>query len=175
MLLTGMGATAVLLAILGIYGVLSYVVAQRTRDIGIRVSLGGTAWEILRTVVGDVVALASVGVVVGLVLAQSTGPAVRSALVGEVPTGPWILVGVSALVLATVLAASLAPALRALQVDPLVAFRADQGVMANDGLPARLRAQTFPPLSPPPSTPRWGERAEPGGSARCTPPTRRGA
>ena len=124
-LLTGMGATAVLLAILGIYGVLSYVVAQRTRDIGIRVSLGGTAWQILRTVVGDVVTPALVGVALGLVLAQATGSVVRSALVGEVPPGPWILVGVSALVLATVLAASLVPALRALRVDPLVAFTAD--------------------------------------------------
>jgi putative ABC transport system permease protein len=124
-LLVGLGAVAVLLAILGIYGVLSYAVVRRTREIGIRVSLGGTSGEILRSVLGAFLALSGGGILLGLGLAVLTGPLVRSALVGATPTGPWILVEVTGVVLATVLVASLVPALRALRVDPLVAFKTE--------------------------------------------------
>jgi len=124
-LLAGLGGTAVLLAIVGIYGVLSYTVVQRTRDIGIRVSLGGATGAILRSVLGGFVLMAAAGVALGVGLSLATGSVVRSALIGEVPTGPWILVGVSVLAVVTVMVAGLIPAMRALRVDPLVAFRAD--------------------------------------------------
>ncbi|MGD8322174.1 MAG: ABC transporter permease [Gemmatimonadota bacterium] len=122
-LLGGLAGVAVLLAVLGIYGVLSYAVVRRTREIGIRMSLGGTAGEILRSVLGVFLGLSGVGVVLGVGLAVATGSLVRSALVGAVPTGPWILLGVTAMVLSTVVLASLIPALRALRVDPVVAFK----------------------------------------------------
>jgi predicted permease len=124
-LLSGLGGVAVLLAVLGIYGVLSYAVVRRTREIGIRVSLGGTAREILRSVLGAFLVLSLVGTVLGLGLAVVTGPVMRSALVGAVPTGPWILIEVTGVVLATVLVAGLVPAVRALRVDPLVAFKTE--------------------------------------------------
>ncbi|MCG6955262.1 MAG: ADOP family duplicated permease [Gemmatimonadetes bacterium] len=122
-LLGGLAGVAVLLSVLGIYGVLSYAVVRRTREIGIRMSLGGTAGEILRSVLGFFLALSGVGIALGVGLAVVTGSLVRSALVGAVPTGPWILGGVAVLVLATVVVASLVPALRALRVDPVVAFK----------------------------------------------------
>lgn len=125
LLLGGLSGVAVLLAILGVYGVLSYAVVRRTREIGIRVSLGGTAREILQSVIGAFLVLSAGGVALGVALAVVTGPLVRSALVGAIPAGPWILVAVTATVLATVLVASVVPALRALRVDPLVAFRSD--------------------------------------------------
>jgi len=124
-LLGGLAGVAVLLAVLGIYGVLSYAVVRRTREIGIRVSLGGTAGEILRSVLGVLLGSSGVGVALGLGLAVATRSVVRSALVGAVPTGPWILLGVTALVLVTVAVASLIPALRALRVDPVVAFKVE--------------------------------------------------
>lgn len=125
LLLTGLAGTAVLLAVLGIYGVLSYAVVRRTRDIGIRVSLGGTRGSILRSVLGRFLTLAGVGIVLGLGLSVASGSLARTALVGAMPAGHWILAGVSAVVLATVTVASLVPAIRVLRVDPLVAFKAD--------------------------------------------------
>lgn len=125
LILSGLGGVAVFLSLLGVYSVLSYAVVRRTRDIGIRVSLGGTAPEILREVLGGFLALAGLGVAVGVALAAASASVVKSALVGEAPSGPGILLTVSGMVLLTVVCASLIPAMRALRTDPLVAFKAD--------------------------------------------------
>lgn len=125
LILTVLAGTATLLAILGVYSVLAYGVVQRTREIGIRVSLGGTHVEILRAVLGRGLLMAAIGAVLGLALATGTGTVVRSALVGVSPADQWVLVGVTGVVIVTAAIASLVPALRAVRVDPLVALRGD--------------------------------------------------
>jgi predicted permease len=114
---------ALLLAIMGVYAVMSYVTAQRTGEFAIRAALGASRGEILGMVLRGAGQLAATGAAAGVVLALATGRVLANLLFGLTPTDMLTYVIVSALVLPAVLLAALRPALRASRTDPLVALR----------------------------------------------------
>ena len=117
------GGIALLLASVGIYGVMSYTVAQRTREIGVRVALGARSSAVLGMVLRHGARLVAVGTVVGLVLAVVLGRVMASILVDIDATDTVVLLGVVVVQIVVVLAASVIPAWRSLRVDPVAALR----------------------------------------------------
>jgi predicted permease len=115
--------TALLLAGMGIYGVISYIVSERTREIGIRLALGAQSRNILRMVVRQGLGLALAGAAVGLVGALIVAHLMAGLLYGIRPTDPFTFAGVALLLIAVALLACYIPARRAIRVDPLVALR----------------------------------------------------
>ena len=122
-LLTIFAATALLLAAVGIYGVLSYTVAQRTRDIGIRMALGATQSTIARDVLSQGLVLTGIGLATGLIGALVCARLIQSILYGVHPTDVTTFFVVSALLACVALVASYLPARKASRVDPMVALR----------------------------------------------------
>jgi len=116
---------ALLLAAIGVYGVLAYLVTQRTREIGLRLALGARPGSVLRLVVGHSFRLSAIGVALGAAAALLLGPAIESQLYGVRPRDAATLAAVSAALLAVALLAAYLPARRATRVDPLVALRVD--------------------------------------------------
>jgi predicted permease len=122
---SGFAVLAVLLAAVGLYGTLAYMVSRRTREIGVRLAFGARRDTILRMVLGDALRLAAVAVVVGVPLSLAVGYSLRAFLFGVTPTDPAALAGAClVLTIATLLAAYL-PARRAAAVDPIVALRCE--------------------------------------------------
>jgi predicted permease len=117
--------TALTLAAVGIYGVLSYLVSQRTREIGIRVAVGAGPAEVLRLVVGRGLALALAGVVIGVATAFAASRVMESLLFGVEPRDPMTFIGVPVVLTLVALVASVVPAIRAARVDPIVALRTE--------------------------------------------------
>jgi putative ABC transport system permease protein len=124
-LLGTFAGTALFLAALGIFGVMSYAVVQRSREIGIRVALGADPKQVLGMVLGHASLLAVGGVGLGLTGALSLSRAMGSLLFELSPTDPTTLAGVAVLLLAVALLASYLPARRATRVDPLIALRSE--------------------------------------------------
>jgi predicted permease len=122
-LVGGFAGLAVLLASIGIYGLLAYMVGQRSREIGIRMALGARRDDILRMFLRKGVALAGVGIVAGLVISASTASMMASLLYGVRPHDPAVFLIVPLLLLAVAALASYLPARRATKVDPIVALR----------------------------------------------------
>src|SRR5688572_18594481 len=122
-LMTAFGALGLLLAAVGVYGVIAYGVAQRTREIGVRVALGASRADIVRQVVGSGMQPVLVGAVVGLGAVWALERFVRSLLYGVKPSDPAILIGTLALLGAAALIASWLPARKAATVEPLIALR----------------------------------------------------
>ena len=115
----------VTLAALGLYGVLAYVVAQRTRELGIRTALGADARDVAGLVLGDGARLAGAGLLAGTVLFLAGGRVLAAQLYGVGPRDPLTVVGGVVLLGAVALLASWLPARRATRVDPAVALRAE--------------------------------------------------
>jgi putative ABC transport system permease protein len=126
MWLTGLFAVvALLVAVVGVYGVLSYTVAQRTQEIGIRIALGADARQVSRMVIGDGLRLVGVAVVAGLALSLGASRFLRNQLFGIPATDLLTLVAVTFVLGVVALLACYIPARRASRVDPLVALRMD--------------------------------------------------
>ena len=126
MLLLGIFAgVALALAAVGIYGVISYAVSQRTRELGIRLALGATGAAVQRMVVGHGIGLAVMGVALGVAGALALTRLMQSLLFGVSATDPVTFIGVAALLAAVAIVASWVPARRASRVDPLSALRAE--------------------------------------------------
>jgi putative ABC transport system permease protein len=116
---------AVALASLGIFGVISHLVAQRTSELGLRMALGAQASDLRRLVLGQGLRPVFVGLAVGAAGALAAGRALRSLLFGVSPTDPAIVLGAVALLMACAVAACYLPAQRATRIDPLKALRAE--------------------------------------------------
>ena len=120
-----MGVLALLIASVGVYSVMSYLVAQRTHEIGVRIALGASGQNIVGIVVRSSVGMAALGIVIGLVLALAAGRYVEPLLFDTSPRDAVVFGGVTGVMLAVALLASVLPALRAKSVDPMEALRAD--------------------------------------------------
>lgn len=119
------GALALLLSSIGLYGVVSFSVSRRVREMGIRMSLGADARQVLRMVVGRALGMVVVGGVVGLAVAFVLARLVRTFLVGIAPGDPLTLIGVPLLLVTVAMVAALIPARRASRVNPVEALRSE--------------------------------------------------
>jgi ABC-type antimicrobial peptide transport system permease subunit len=117
--------TALLLAGLGIYGVISYVVSERTHEIGIRLALGASRRRILEMVVRQGLRLAIAGAAAGLVCSLAVSRAMGALLYGVRPSDPLTFASVTLLLVAVALAACCVPARRAIRVEPAIALRGE--------------------------------------------------
>jgi predicted permease len=124
-LATAFAGLAVLLAMIGLYGVMSFIVTRRTREIGIRLALGSSRSGAVGLVARETVALAGIGVTIGLSLVWAGGRLVESQLYGVRPLDPVIVAGAMALLAVVAVGASALPALRASSVQPTEALRVD--------------------------------------------------
>jgi putative ABC transport system permease protein len=119
------GAVALILAAIGLYGTVSYHVAQRTREIGVRMALGSSPADVVWLILRRALALVAIGLVVGVPIAFGGGKVMAAELFGLAGQSPYFTLGAGVLLLGVALAASALPARRAAQVDPLIALRAD--------------------------------------------------
>ncbi len=122
-MISALGALALLIAAVGIYGVMSYTVSQRTQELGIRTALGARSTDVLSLMLGHGFRLALAGVIVGTVASLALSRLVTGFVVGVSPTDPLTFVGVAMLLTVVALLASLIPARRAARVDPMKALR----------------------------------------------------
>ena len=124
-LFTAFGALALGIAVVGLLGVVSYAVTQRTQELGVRLALGGTGVRIASLVVGDALRMVSVGVGIGIAAALAAGPVIASLLFQTSPWEPASIAVAALVLLAATLVAAAWPAWRAARVPPMVALRAE--------------------------------------------------
>jgi ABC-type antimicrobial peptide transport system permease subunit len=121
----GFGSVALLLACVGLYGLMSHAVLRRTGEIGLRMALGALPGHVLRTVLGECLLLVGLGILTGLAAALGAGRLIASMLFGVTPADP-LTYGVVAVILVVVtLLAALGPARRASRLDPVVALKVE--------------------------------------------------
>jgi putative ABC transport system permease protein len=119
------GAAAILLAAIGLNGLLAFTMASRSQEIGVRIALGARAEDILGLVLREGMLLAGAGAMIGAVLAYAAGRAMEALLAGVSPADPRTFLAVGLLSVILTLASGLAPALRAVRMDPLSAIRTE--------------------------------------------------
>jgi putative ABC transport system permease protein len=119
------GSLALLLSMIGVFGVLAYSVQQRTRELGVRIALGATPGSVLRLVLSGAGRVIAFGTVLGMALAAGFGQAMSSFLFGVQPLDLTTFIGVGSVLVITATIAMATPAIRATRVDPVVAFRAE--------------------------------------------------
>jgi ABC-type antimicrobial peptide transport system permease subunit len=124
-LLSAFSSMALVLAAIGLYGVIAYSVSQRTREIGIRLAMGAQRGDVLRLIVGEGFKTAAVGVVLGLIAGRFATRVLDRLLFGVTATDPFIFVTNAGMLVAVALLASAIPARRASRVDPMVALRCE--------------------------------------------------
>jgi ABC-type antimicrobial peptide transport system permease subunit len=124
-LLTIFGALALMLAAIGLYGVGSYAVSQRTREIGVRMALGARPSSVLSLVLGNGMLLVGIGLAVGLVVSFFVAGAMAALIVGVNPHDPLTFAATPVLLAIIALVASYVPARRATRIDPLLALRTE--------------------------------------------------
>jgi ABC-type antimicrobial peptide transport system permease subunit len=117
------GGMALLLGIVGLYGVIAYSVSQRTHELGIRMALGAQKSNVLRLVLAEGMKLALIGVCLGIASASAVTRFLTTLLYGVKPNDPLTFIAVALLLIAVTLLASYFPALRAAKVDPIAALR----------------------------------------------------
>jgi ABC-type antimicrobial peptide transport system permease subunit len=122
-LVSGFAVVALLLASIGIYGLLAYMVGQRSREIGLRMALGAQRSDILRLILRKGLVLAAVGIVAGVIIAEATASMMASLLYGVHPHDLLVFVSVPILLFMVAVLASYIPARRAAKVDPMAALR----------------------------------------------------
>ena len=122
-LVAAFAGTALVLAVAGIYGVMSYTVAQRRREIGVRVALGASRGQVFRTIVGQGLITTGIGVTLGVIAALGLTRTLENLLFGVTPTDPVTFASVIAVLIAVAMLACYLPALRATDVDPIEALR----------------------------------------------------
>ena len=125
MLVSGFAALGLILASLGIYGVISYSVARQTQEIGIRMALGATAGKVQWTVIQNTLRLAAAGILLGTVAALAVSRAISSLLFNTAPSDPTTFVGMILLLCSVALFAGYVPARRASRIDPMIALRSN--------------------------------------------------
>ena len=125
MLVSSFAIVGLLLAVVGLYGVIAFLVAQRRREIGLRIALGASRVDILRLVVARGMVLVAIGGVAGLVVASFLSRLLSSLLFSVGPHDPLSLAGVALVLIAVALLAMLVPAFSAMNVDPNVALRCE--------------------------------------------------
>ncbi len=118
-------SVAVLLAAIGLYGLISYLVRQRTREIGLRLAFGAETGTILRLVIGQGLVLAGTGIAIGVAAAFAVTRVMANFLFGVTATDPLTFIVIPAVLLAVAILASYIPARRAMSVDPMEALRAE--------------------------------------------------
>ncbi|PYT67008.1 MAG: hypothetical protein DMG42_27885 [Acidobacteria bacterium] len=118
-----LGTLGLLLAVVGVYGVISYAASQRTHEIGIRMALGAQPFQTLKMIFAQALAIVGVGVIAGVLAAAAMARLVGNLLIGVPPLDPLTYSAASLLLAAVALAASYLPARRAMRVDPMVALR----------------------------------------------------
>jgi putative ABC transport system permease protein len=119
------GGLALLLAVLGVYGVMANMVAQRTHEIGVRMALGATSTDVLRLTVGQTGRLTVVGVAIGVALSFLLQRLIEAGLLGVASSDARITATLAAILAASALAAGYLPARRAASIDPTVALRGE--------------------------------------------------
>jgi putative ABC transport system permease protein len=126
LVLAGFGVASIALAAVGLYGTLAYLTALRTQEFGVRMALGASAWQVLRVVAGEGIALAAAGAALGLAGAMAATGALRGLLYNVTPFDGVTLAAVVAVVSATALVASIHPAWRASRTNPMHVLRAGE-------------------------------------------------
>jgi putative ABC transport system permease protein len=122
-LLTGFAALAALLALVGVYGLLSFSVSRRVRELGVRIALGAGRGRVMRLVLGQSALLVSIGLVAGIALALAVSRLLRTLLFGVRSEDPGTIALMAVGIAIAAAVASLPPALRASRIDPVVALR----------------------------------------------------
>jgi ABC-type antimicrobial peptide transport system permease subunit len=117
------GALGLLLSVVGLYGVVSFMVGRRTQEIGVRMALGASRGRVLRMIVANGLALVSVGLVVGLAASMAVTRLMSDLLFGVSPWDIGTFVSIAAILVLSAIAASAIPAIRAMRVDPMTALR----------------------------------------------------
>jgi putative ABC transport system permease protein len=124
-LLSIFAALALVLAVIGIYGVMSWSVAQRTQEIGIRMAVGADSGGVLKLILGRGLKLGAAGLAIGLAITLALTRVLAGQLFEISPHDPWVLTIVSLLMLSVTAAACYLPAWRATQVDPVITLRSE--------------------------------------------------